>query len=440
MKKRAVVLSTAVVVVIIAVLGVFLVPILFRGEKVDAADVSTAHSENGGLTLNLTGQVDSRTKAAVYPEVEAPVTRIMVVAGDRVQEGQVVAVLDTSKQELEAQSKAAEAQTRRVEGDVEQRRAQENLARITKEVQEGNHPDQVSAGRAVRDAEAAIAAANAEAKAAEVAGDPGAEAAAKQRAGQAQRALDDAQRNAQLVAERLRQEVANAQKNANDTAAVVAARQAQASTELQKTQITGDPSEVRAPFGGVVGEVLATAGQPASGALLTIIDDSAIVVHTSVRDVDVAAVRPGMKARFTTSATGNREFTGVVEQVSPVSGTVASRSEDATGRPYFPVQIRPDGDVEPLLVGAVATIELVVEEPTADADPDLVLVPAGAVADGSVLVLGPGQVVERRQVTPLTTQGARIEVRGDIRAGEQVLENPQRYAGLVGKPVTIHGN
>lgn len=437
MKTKKIVLSAVAVFVVVVLVGALLTVRLLHRDEVQAADLSPALSENRGVTLDLTGKVDSLNKVAVYPDADAPITRVLVAAGDRVQEGQLLVTLDASKLQIEAESKAAEVHARQLEGQAEQRRAQEHFAQLSKEVGEGTHPELVASSRAVRDAEAAAAAAEAEAKATESVGGPTA-AEARQRVSQAQRALGDAQLNAQLTAEKLRYEVAQAEKNANDTAAINSARQAQASTELQKVQVTGDTGEVRAPFDGVVGEVLATAGQPTAGALLTLIDDSAVVINTSVRDVDVAAVRPGMQARFTTSVTGGREFSGAVAQVSPVSAT--SISEASTARPYFPVQIAPDGDTLPLRVGALATIELIIEEPSAEADPNVLLVPAGAVLDNTVLVLGEGQIVEKREVATLTTQGARIEVRGDLRAGEQVLENPHRYAGLVGKTVTIHGN
>ncbi|MCX7537537.1 efflux RND transporter periplasmic adaptor subunit [Corynebacterium sp. P5875] len=215
-------------------------------------------------------------------------------------------------------------------------------------------------------------------------------------------------------------------------------------------------SEIRAPFTGVVVNVGSEVGRPVAGSVLTLADDSGMILHTEVPEIDVADIRPGAEVTFTTAATGGKTFRGKVSRVSPVAGVPgggpAAQQPGAAGaapsagaqRPTFPVEITIDGDTKDLRIGGSARVRIVLA-----ADKGGLAVPREAVfgrADGTKAVLvvagaeGPGSrgTVEERRVETGTEGDVTVAVTGgELKKGETVISQGSTRRELLGTTVTL---
>ena len=75
---------------------------------------------------------------------------------------------------------------------------------------------------------------------------------------------------------------------------------------LEKLQKSLSDSTVKSPISGTITAVYALEGMPGNGLLFVIEDTEQLVVKTSVREYDVAALREGMSAIIKSDATGER--------------------------------------------------------------------------------------------------------------------------------------
>lgn len=137
---------------------------------------------------------------------------------------------------------------------------------------------------------------------------------------------------------------------------------------LNKLRMNIAGAEVRAPMNGVVVGIQAVAGKPASQGLVTLADDSSLVIRTTIRESEIGKVKVGQKVVFTTGATGDKKYTGRVSFVSPVaSGAAKEDNPDSmgggqSGGAAFPVDIEVTGDREGLRIGASTRARIVIEE------------------------------------------------------------------------------
>ncbi|WMJ84799.1 efflux RND transporter periplasmic adaptor subunit [Oscillospiraceae bacterium LTW-04] len=95
---------------------------------------------------------------------------------------------------------------------------------------------------------------------------------------------------------------------------------------LEKLQQALSDSTVKASITGTVTAVYALEGMPGNGLLFVIEDTEQLVVKTSVREYDIAAMREGMPAIIKSDATGEREFDGKVLRIAPA----AAKNEDGS--------------------------------------------------------------------------------------------------------------
>ena len=98
---------------------------------------------------------------------------------------------------------------------------------------------------------------------------------------------------------------------------------------LEKLQQSLADSTVKSPITGTVTAVYALAGMPGNGLLFVIENTEQLVVKTSVREYDVAALREGMPAVMKSDATGEREFNGEVMRIAPAAAKTADGSTAA---------------------------------------------------------------------------------------------------------------
>ena len=203
--------------------------------------------------------------------------------------------------------------------------------------------------------------------------------------------------------------------------------------------------EIRAPFNGVITKVVAQEGQPANGTLLAVGDDSKLLIEADVKEVDIPKISVGTPVKFTTVATGTKQFQGQVASVSPVGASAADKegAEGATSskKVSFPVQIEVTGDREGLLIGGSAKVQIITDEL-----PNVITVPRDAIFSNdknekAVLVAAErnGQrVIEERSVKIKTSNDVEAVIdNGSLKVKDVVLTQPDNYRELVGQQVTL---
>ncbi|MCX7543221.1 HlyD family efflux transporter periplasmic adaptor subunit [Corynebacterium sp. P5848] len=213
--------------------------------------------------------------------------------------------------------------------------------------------------------------------------------------------------------------------------------------------------EIRAPFTGVVVSVGAEVGRPVAGSVVTLADDSGMILRTEVPEVDVADLKPGAEVTFTTAATGGKTFRGKVARVSPVAGVqvgvpatqqagTSGTASSGAQRPTFPVEITIEGDTKDLRIGGSARARIVLA-----ADKGGLAVPREAVferADGTKAVLvvagaegsGSKGTVEERRVETGTEGDVTVAVTGgELKKGENVISQGSTRRDLLGTTVTL---
>jgi membrane fusion protein, multidrug efflux system len=109
----------------------------------------------------------------------------------------------------------------------------------------------------------------------------------------------------------------------------------QAETALVKAERDLTFTEIRAPFDGVIGNRAMQVGdfvQPAQR-LASLVPAHAIYIDANFKETQVARIKPGQRAMITVDALGDAIIEGVVESVSPASGSVFSLlpPDNATG-------------------------------------------------------------------------------------------------------------
>ena len=213
-------------------------------------------------------------------------------------------------------------------------------------------------------------------------------------------------------------------------------------------------STIYAPMAGLVTSVDVREGDIPQGKLLTIADDSRLVIRTDVRESDVPNVKEGDRVEFTTTATGKKTFKGRVTRIAPASDSVASGNQNPmqgmqqqgnnkSSEVTFPVEIEVTGDKEGLLLGGSARAEII----TAEAK-DALNVPLDAVYgednDQKVLVLATdgddatsGTVEERKVKTGASNDVDIAVTGGELKPGDIVINWPDEYQGRLGETVEI---
>jgi RND family efflux transporter MFP subunit len=356
--KRIIVL--AVVAVVLVGLGVAYSS--FSSAAAEALRPVTPTLELRPVTLtrsvSASGTVGSERTYNVYSQLQYTVHSVEAAEGQRVEQGDVLAKLDTESLELDirAQRAALDSAKRSTGLDLDGKamayeNAQERTALtvdtarrsyqlLAAQVANGTHPELVSTQNSADNAKAELDARQRAYDDNKLLFDLG--ELSRQTLDSAQTALDNARRlydsalqTQQNTQKRLRDDVETARKsysNAQVTAAqevenaktALDSAQAVASTEqqeitLEKLEKQLRDSTITAPISGVVTKVYAKEGSPGSGLLFIIEDLEALEISTKVKEYDAALVSPGLPVIIRSDATGDAEITGTVKSVAPTS-------------------------------------------------------------------------------------------------------------------------
>jgi len=179
---------------------------------------------------------------------------------------------------------------------------------------------------------------------------------------------------------------------------------------------------LRAEMDGVVTAVEVALGdyvQPGTR-LITIGDTGQLEVTAGVSEADSGKLKPGQKVKVTTAAQPGREYSGILQSVSP--GAVAVKTAERGSQIEVPVIVKINGDTEGLRPGY--TVDLTIT--TVDKDRALVVPYESVVEKEGVkkVFVVENQVARLKDVTIGVDTALLTEILSGLSEGETVVESP----------------
>ncbi len=402
-------------IALVVFLGV--ITVAYRAFSADLPEVEVARaaaesSDVGGTVLSATGYIVAHHTINVNSKVTGRLLWIGVEKGDKVKEGQELVRLED--QEFRASYEQA-------------RGALENARAYLDELQHGSRPEEIQEAQHNLD----------EARATLV-NDKLTLDRTKELAGSgvvSRQALDDATAKFESDQQRVNsldkafqlmkigpraEEIARAQG---------AVTQAQGQLDYAKSQL--DATVIRAPVTGTIldrtaekGELItaqfasAAAGGP-QGSVVSLADLNDLQVELDIAQADFARLGPTQKAKVTTDAYPDKEYDGVIAQISPEANrqkaTVQVKVQVLNPGKYPDVQLRPEMN---------ATVKFLADEtPKVAKGPAGVFVPSAVIRDRDgkkiVLIAFDGRAVAREiHVLGQRADGALVD---GLVGGESVI-------------------
>ena len=324
-KKRLVVII--VVLIILALIG----NIILKPKETIVKDYVELSRDNIVKNVNTLGTVQSNNKVNVYSTLNNVVKELNVEVGDRVNEGDVLCVLDSTnlEREIDESSKNSELDKQKAKVNMEMKKqAYDNAVYIY----DNNIDSSVSnCKEAVKVAQIKLEDSKKDYDQKKVLFENGAIAqsdfdSAESELNQAQSEYDKCVINLENAKIKSKQEVDNA-KNEYDSAVI------EYSNNKDEISIQGKKDDlerctIKAPVSGTITSVNISVGNSAQGILFTIedLDDPVIVVD--VKEIDVNKIAPGQSVEVSTDASPDDEY--ALGTVLSISDTVKN-SDSSTG-------------------------------------------------------------------------------------------------------------
>lgn len=404
-------------IAVIVLLG--LIALAYRLFSSDAPEVEvvraaaqTSGNDAGGTVLSATGYIVAHHTINVNSKVTGRLAWIGVEKGDKVKEGQVLVRLED--QEFRASYGQA-------------RGALENARAYLDELQHGSRPEEVQQAQHNLD----------EARAT-LANDKLSLDRTKELAGGgvvSRQALDDATAKFESDQQRVNSlekafQLSKIGPRAEEIArAQGAVTQAQGALDYAKSQL--DATVIRAPVTGTIldrtaekGELVtsgfaSTAAGGPQGSVVSLADLNDLQVELDIAQADFARLGPTQRAKVTTDAYPDKEYDGVIAQISPEANrqkaTVQVKVQVSNPDKYRDVQLRPEMN---------ATVKFLANDAPKNATgPAGVYVPSTAIheRDGKkiVLIAYSGKAVAREvHVVGQRSDGALVD---GLVGGESVI-------------------
>ena len=185
-----------------------------------------------------------------------------------------------------------------------------------------------------------------------------------------------------------------------------------------------DRTRLIAPFDGIVAEIngeLSEFVTPspigiATPPVVDLIDNTCFYITAPIDEVDVPKIAPGMKARVSLDAFGDRRFPGKVRRIAPY---VLDREKQAR-TVDVEVQFTMEEDIRKMLAGYSADVEIIL-----DVRKNTLRIPTSAVMDGDrVFVYLPGaKKIKTRDFKSGIANWYYTEVISGLKPGEMVVVN-----------------
>ncbi len=481
------------------------------GSEDDAADgglqpgdYTVASAEGVSDSVVVTGKIEPVRQINITSAVQSEVKNVAVKAGDRVKAEQFLVAMDTEQIERQLEAQQKQQANAQADAQAQAEQAQAQLDAMRASINNGTHPGIRAAQAQVDQAQAAYNA---------VAGGAGPRlvnrglAAVEQVAGQisshgnatakpgapkpqapaptpAPAPGAPAPGSQEAAVEQLLGGGGGGAPAASKEEAYAALQNAQAELEAARTQAAQERDQLKAqaeaawrqvetaqlgdgdgtleyqvregtvysPIAGLITDVAVHEGDIPQGKLLTVADDSRLVIRAEVRESDVPNISTGDRVEFTSTATGKKKYKGKVTRIAPAANEdgapqmpgAQGGGSQGSSEVTFPVEIEITGDKEGLLLGGSARAEII----TAEAK-DALNVPLDAVyEDGDakkVLVMATdgdeatsGKVEERTVKTGASNDVDIAVTGGDLKAGDIVVNWPDEYRERIGETVSIN--
>src|SRR5207248_3426275 len=362
--------------------------------KIDPTKIAMVEKGDLAKSVVATGKVQPITKVEVKSKASGIVKKLLVDAGDRVKQGQVLAELD--KEELEAQVRENEAQLSAAEANFRAAEADVERSRVD------------AAGVDVPTLQRAYERAKSMASEGVVSAS----------------ALDDAQRNYEMAVNK--RDIARAQLIVNQAKV----KQAQAQVTQYKASLARaaeqlNYSTIVAPIDGLilsrdveVGDAVSSILVLGSSATLvmTLGDVHEVYVKGKVDESDIGKVTLGQPARIKVESFKDKTFNGKVTKISPMG----VEKDNVT---TFEVRVSINNPGGELKAAMTANAEIILEE-----HKNVLQIPEGSILydkdkKASVEVPDPKGKEGKNKVAVNIgiSNGAKTEVLGGLKEGDQVV-------------------
>jgi HlyD family secretion protein len=196
------------------------------------------------------------------------------------------------------------------------------------------------------------------------------------------------------------------------------------------TRATLDRTRLIAPFNGVVAEIngeLSEYVTPspigiATPPVVDLIDNTCFYVTAPIDEVDVPNIEPGMTARVSLDAFGDRRFAGKVRRIAPY---VLDREKQAR-TVDVEVEFTIPADIREMLAGYSADVEIIL-----DVRKNTLRIPTEAVLEGNrvFVYLPDNKVIRERTFKSGISNWYYTEVMSGLKPDQQVVVNVDR-AGI----------
>lgn len=452
-------------------------------------------------SISATGTVESATSEYVYSTQNYPVQTVHVEVGDVVQEGDLLAELDSSA--LQDQIEAKEVSTGvSAEAAAQQVKTARDAYNSSKEaLDEGLNASIISAENAVQTAydnwqkairtyeqygdedNATLIKARSDYEIAQTnfqaaqtahnnAGQPASPSSLYTDLINAQRSLEAAEQVLDAAYESA-SEASKEYKRAVDTAYnayVTAQKQLEATKFSAQTQLQSgknslstaeinanmdsailslaqlqedlEETKIKAPAAGTVTGVYATVGASGAGLLFVIEDTDNLVVETSVKGYDVGTVKVSMPVAIKSDATGDEVFDGRITSIAPTSNKNAKGETDTTGDVLFATEVEVLTKDTGLRIGMSVRLNYIIAQ-----QQGVIYVPYDAIYENDngekcVLLAEQQQNGKYKLRETKVTQGEEndidVIITGDeIAPGIMVVTTPDKYLVKLDQELTI---
>lgn len=356
------------------------------------SDLTKVEKKDFTTTLSGTGDISADREATLTTQLTGPVTSVEAAVGDRVAPQQVLAYIDTSKEEQELASQKASQNAELGESEEQFQQAQHEL----QELQNAR-----------------------------------AQAATEEEGVDLQNQVNAASRRVDRAWEQLT--------TARDSA----------QSQNNSLQVAINSGQVATPIGGVVTSADAHRGSPAEGPLFTVADDSSLKLTVMVKEADISTVKEGNRVTFTSPSAPGKEFEGTVSSISPVAGdsipghstkgNMPGSDIESEEKAQFPVEIMVDGDHEGLRIGSTGKAKITTSE-----EKNATTIPLTAVTPDEdktyvLAVTGEGDNarVEKREVTIGAKNNLDALVKDGLKPGDRIITQVKDHQDLDGQTVDL---
>ena len=382
------------IAVVIVLIGAVVTKATSGSTKIDPTKIASVEQGDLAKSVVATGKVQPITKVEVKSKASGIVKKLLVDAGDRVKEGQVLAELD--KEELQAQVRGDEAQLSAAEANL--RAAEADVERSKVDAQGVDVPTlQRAYERAKTMATQGVVSVS---------------------------ALDDAQRNYELAVNK--RDLARAQLTVNQAKV----KQAQAQVTQYRASLSRSAEQLNyatvvAPIDGVVLSRDVEVGDAVSSILvlgssatlvMTLGDMKQVYVDGKVDESDIGKVYLGQPGKIKVESFKDKSFSGKVTKIAPMG----VEKDNVT---TFQVRVSIDNSGGELKALMTANAEIILEE-----HPHVLIIPENALIydkdkKAQVEVPDPKAKDGKRKVnvTVGISNGAKTELLSGLKKDDKVI-------------------